>query len=585
MSIEKNIYELLSPSERKRAVVVVALMLVGVLFETFSIGLIIPALAVITQPESVSKIVFLSSFVNAVVESGGLPKLVQLGVIALAMVYIFKSLFLAGLVWLQTQFAFSVQSRISRQLLATYLSKPYIFHLQNNSAQMIFNATTGVNLFAAAILHGLALITEVAVVSAITILLLSVEPVGTVVVVGSLSAIAIFLHRATGQRNAIWGTRYQFHEGMRIQHIQQGLGGVKDIILSGRAASFIERYSEHNVSSAHMSCNQNMLQQMPRLVLEALAVVALSVLVLMMLAQGKPLSSIVPTIGLFATAAFRLMPSANRILLALQTLKYQKSAVATLHNELNSVRTDTVLGAQQHKLPGDPSPMGQSFSAEDVCFRYPGSDSDALLNVSVAISKGTTVGFVGTSGSGKSTLIDVLLGLLKPNAGSVRVDGKDIQEQMQAWQCQIGYVPQTIFLTDESLRENIAFGIPLNSIDDQAVRRALDAAQLADFVANLPAGLDTLVGERGVRLSGGQRQRIGIARALYNDAQILVLDEATSALDTDTEAEVMLAIQALHGQKTILMVAHRLSTVRHCDCIYRLERGRIVAQGAPDVIL
>jgi ABC-type multidrug transport system fused ATPase/permease subunit len=585
MSVASNIYGILNRAERKRALVVMVLMLIGVLFETFSIGLVIPALAMLTQQGSASGMGFLPSYVPHAPEVMQMQQMVQWGVLALTVVYIAKALFLSGLVWWQTRFAFLVQTRVSRQLLAAYLSKPYIFHLQNNSAQMIFNATMGVNLFAGSILHGLALITEIAVVSAITILLLCVEPFGTLVVVGSLGGIAGLLHQTTGQRNVRWGERYQFHEGMRIQHIQQGLGGVKDIILSGRASSFLARYSAHNLGAAKMARNQNVVQQMPRLVLEALAVVALSVLVLMMLAQGKPLSSIVPTIGLFATAAFRLMPSANRILLALQTIKYEKSAVETLRREIQGAAVNALSESMGSEVDRNVPPLRHSIAIEDLSFSYPDSEAAALAHIDLAIPKGTTVGFVGSSGSGKSTLLDVLLGLHKPNAGRVLLDGEDIQKNLSAWQRQIGYVPQTIYLTDESLRENVAFGVAVENIDDRAVQRALAAAQLAEFVSSLPAGLDTLVGERGVRLSGGQRQRIGIARALYNDAQILVLDEATSALDTDTEAEVMQAIQALHGQKTILMVAHRLSTVQQCDYIYRLEMGRVVAQGTPDMVL
>lgn len=585
MSVASNIYRILNRSERKRALVVMVLMLIGVLFETFSIGLVIPALAMLTQQGSVSGMGFLQSYLPHAPDAMQMQQMVQWGVLALTAVYIAKALFLSGSVWWQTRFAFSVQTRVSRQLLAAYLSKPYIFHLQNNSAQMIFNATTGVNLFAGSILHGMALITEIAVVAAITILLLCVEPAGTLVVVGSLGGIAGLLHLITGQRNVRWGVRYQFHEGMRIQHIQQGLGGVKEIILSGRASSFLARYSEHNLGAANMACNQNVVQQMPRLALEALAVVALSVLVLMMLAQGKPLSSIVPTIGLFATAAFRLMPSANRILLALQTMKYEKSAVETLHHEIQGAAVVTLPGLMDSDANRNAFPLRHSIAIEDLSFSYPDSEAAALARIDLVILKGSTVGFIGSSGSGKSTLLDLLLGLHKPNAGKVLLDGEDIQNNMPAWQRQIGYVPQTIYLTDESLRENVAFGVAVENIDDEAVQRALAAAQLAEFVSSLPAGLDSLVGERGVRLSGGQRQRIGIARALYNDAQILVLDEATSALDTDTEAEVMQAIQALHGQKTILMVAHRLSTMQQCDYIYRLEMGRVVAQGTPDMVL
>jgi ABC-type multidrug transport system fused ATPase/permease subunit len=317
------------------------------------------------------------------------------------------------------------------------------------------------------------------------------------------------------------------------------------------------------------------VQMLPRLWLELLAVVGLATLAITMLAQGREAAAIVPTLALFAVAAFRLLPAVDRVLYAAQGLRFRAPAVATLHQEL------ALPDAAPTPRRGAPTPFRSEIRLSGVSFTYPDAAAPALRGVDIAVAKGEAVGFIGASGSGKSTLVDVILGLLAPQAGQVAVDGRAIQEDLRAWQDQVGYVPQSIYLTDDSLRRNVAFGIPAGEIDDTRVARALRAAQLDEFVAGLPRGAETVVGERGVRLSGGQRQRIGIARALYHDPDVLVLDEATSALDLATEHGVMQAVAALQGAKTILIVAHRLSTVAGCQRLYRLDAGRVAEESAP----
>jgi ABC-type multidrug transport system fused ATPase/permease subunit len=282
---------------------------------------------------------------------------------------------------------------------------------------------------------------------------------------------------------------------------------------------------------------------------------------------------------LFAAASFRLLPSVNRILGSAQSLRYGLPVIGSLYAELG------VLASAQAPSDRNRMPFRESLELHQVTYVYPGKVDPALREISLRIRKGESVGFIGASGAGKSTLVDILLGLLSPNAGQVRVDSQDIKDHLRNWQDQIGYVAQSIFLTDDTLRRNIALGLPDKQIDEEALWRAVCAAQLAEFVNSLPEGLDTVVGERGVRLSGGQRQRIGIARALLHDPALLVLDEATSSLDTATEGEVMEAVRALHGTKTIIIVAHRLSTVQQCDRLYRLDQGRIVQEGAPRHVL
>lgn len=582
MNIAVHIYQLLNPAERRRAIGLLFLTIIAVLLETFSIGLIIPALTLMTQNDTSSKYAALMGYLPEAARRATPETLVVWGMSFMIMLYAVKTVYSMFLSWVQASFTFAAQLRVSRQLMTTYLNQPYSFHLQRNSAQLIHNATTGINLFAGAILHTLIVATESLVVGSVFVMLLIVEPLGTLAVAVLLGAAGGLLHTRTRRRLSAWGRHYHEHEGRRIQHIQQGLGGIKEVLLLGRARTFVDRYDAHSQAAARMAKYQGVLQNLPRLALEAFAVTALACVVFIMIWQGRDLSAVVTTLGLFATAAFRLIPSANRILSSLQSLAYHDAAVSTLTAELAQAPVPEKAGeAAMQKIGGDWAAI--EFSHID--YRYAGAQKNALSDMNLAIPRGHAVGFIGASGSGKSTAIDILLGLLEPTTGKVMLDGRDIRDDKRGWQRQIGYVPQTIFLTDESLRQNIAFGIPPDEIDDAAVERALKAAQLYDFVSQLPKGIETEVGERGGRLSGGQRQRIGIARALYHDPQVLVLDEATSALDTETEEEVMQALQSLRGEKTIILIAHRMSTVAQCDWLYRLSGGRIVAQGRPGDIL
>jgi ABC-type multidrug transport system fused ATPase/permease subunit len=570
------IRSLLTPAEHRSALAIFALMLVGMTLETAGIGLVIPAVALLIQPDIGAS----SPQLGPILERMGNPSREQLvtgGMAILVAIFIVKATFLAWMTWRQNRFAFGVQANLSNRLFTTYLRQPYTFLLQRNSAQLIRNAITEVNQFTAnAILPAMVVLTETLVLIGVATLLLFIEPVGAVLVVLVMVATAWIFQHSTGPRIMRWGVARQYHEGMRIQHLQQGFGGAKDLKLLGRENEFLDRYHAHNLESARVGERQITVLQLPRLWLEPLAVIGLATLVLTMVVQGRDVESIGPALAVFAAAAFRLMPSVNRVLSALQALRYALPVIRLLHAEL-------ALGAPAAvRSQGKRSVFEREIRLSNITFTYPTASAPSLTNLSIVVRKGECVGLVGSSGAGKSTLADVILGLLTPGEGEVSVDGHDIQQRLRAWQDQIGYVPQTIYLTDDTLRRNVAFGLAEDQIGEAAVQRALRDAQLEAFVMGLPDGLDTVVGERGVRLSGGQRQRIGIARALYHDPALLMLDEATSALDTATERDVMEAVTALQGRKTIVIVAHRLSSVENCDRLYRLEHGSIAAEGTPE---
>lgn len=579
MNTFTKIHALLTPTERRGAWVLLTLMMVGMLLETLGIGLIIPAITLMMQGDLVGRYPAIASILSFW-SSPSQTQLIAAAMLGLVGVFLVKNLFLAFLIWKQTHFAFDVQANLSQRLFAIYLRQPYTFHLQRNSSELVRNVTGEVSIFTGVLSSALLLFTELLVLVGIAILLLLVEPLGALIVVIVLGGAAWGFHRMTRERISRWGVERQLHDGLRLQHLQQGLGGAKDVKLLGRESDFLTQFHTHNVKSARVWKLQSTLQNFPRLMFELLAVTGLAILVLSMLSQGRDMISIIPTLGLFAAAAFRLMPSANRVLGAVQALRYSLPVVNTLYEEIKLISPEPV----RHQT-GDAESFKSELNLVNVAYQYPGAASPALDGISINIRKSESIGLIGSSGSGKSTLVDVILGLLAPSGGQVDVDGHDIQQGLRKWQDQIGYVPQSIYLTDDTLRRNVAFGLPSEQIDDLAVVRAIKAAQLEEFVSALPEGLNTVVGERGVRLSGGQRQRIGIARALYHDPAVLVLDEATSALDGATERGVMEAVTALQGSKTIIVVAHRLSTVENCDRLFRLERGKVVDEGTPEKIL
>ena len=576
MLIYKKLRELLSPQEQKQIPGLLLLILLGMLLETVGVGLIIPALAVMTKNDLYENHPAFQSIVLLL----GAPshsQLVMYGMLALLGLYVFKTAFVVFMLWRQNKFIYGLQSGLSSRLFRGYLLQPWSFHLQRNSAQLILNVTNEVNIFSSTTMQSaMLLLTEGFVLIGVVTLLLAVEPFGALVVIGVLGAAAFVFQRSVRAYILSLGQARQYHDGMRIQHLQQGLGGAKDVKILGREQEFLTQYNVHNQKNAYVGRRQKTLMDLPRLWLELLAVAGLVALVMVLLARGVLPTALLPTLGLFAAAAFRIIPSANRMLGALQNLRFTLPIIDVLHQEIDLLHNTDLL------VPKDILSFNKALSLENVAYLYQNADQYALMNVSFSITPGKSIGFIGTSGAGKSTLVDVMLGLLPPTSGRVLVDNVDIQTNLRGWQDQIGYVPQTIFLTDDTLRRNIAFGLSDDKIDEVALKRSIKAAQLEEFVDSLSEGVNTLVGERGVRLSGGQRQRIGIARALYHDPAVLVLDEATSALDMATEKSVMEAINALHGDKTLLIIAHRLSTVANCDWIYKMEKGQIVDAGPFD---
>jgi len=567
------LWDVLLASERRSLFGVFALILIGTLLETFSVGMMIPVLSVIASDDQKISLPYFT-----IEPSLNKSQLIQLAVGMMLAVYVFKNVFLAVSTWIQRGFLTRVTSRLAARMLEIYIRQPYAFHLRKNSSTLIRNTQDASMVVANGIEPMLSILTEGLIAAALFLVLVIVEPVGTICVVGLLLGATFVFQRFFDRKLQRWGTQRQIGKGSIIQTIQQGLGAVKDVQVLGREGWFVDEHRKRQSIDADLLRRINTVQAIPRLWLEVMAMAGLAGLVAIMLATGKDIDSIIPTVGLFAATSFKVLPSINKVVNSKQTLKVSRSTIETIHHDLD---LPIVLNSKE----GSSSFQFDSVVVDGLNFKYEQSENLVLSNVNLRIDSGEAVGFVGQSGSGKSTLIDIMLGLLEPQNGSVLINGQTIESLKQSWQKQIGYISQTIFLMDDSLRRNIALGIADSDIDEVAVREALKSAQLEDFVTSLPKGLDTVVGERGVRLSGGQRQRIGIARALYHRPSVLVLDEATSSLDTETEHGVMQAVQALQGDKTVIIVAHRLSTVEYCDRLYRLDAGRIVDEGTFDEVM
>ena len=570
----KIVWKLFTNSDRVAFIRIVVMVIVGMFLETISLGIVVPIIGILTQDDYQQKYPFIVDIFGNLSRE----ELISAVMVAMVLIYVVRSLFLFWSLWIQKGFSASVSGRLSQSLFSIYLRQPYMFHLQRNSSTLMRNAKNATSVVTCGVDPFLVLLTDGLVAIAMFALLIAVEPFGTLAVLLVFGLSTFVFQRTTRRRIDNWGYQVDYHETKILQHLQEGFGGAKDVKVLGRENEFLSQHEKHLGESIRINRIYNVILTLPRSFMEIITIVGLCLLVVSMVVRGRELADIVPILGLFAAAAFRVMPSINRLLMATQTLIFNRSIIASVYKDFLLDSPDSLSLKSKTKF-------ATQLELTDVSFKYPTAATASLQNVSLVVKRGEAVGFVGPSGAGKSTLVDVILGLFAPTSGVVKVDGQDVQQNLRNWQNQIGYVPQAIYLTDDTLRRNVAFGLNDENIDDNLVRNAIRLAQLEEFVATLPEKLETVVGERGVRLSGGQRQRIGIARALYHNPSVLVLDEATSSLDTPTEHGVMQAVQALQGSKTVLIVAHRLSTVEYCDRLYKIENARITEEGTFDKVV
>ena len=579
MNLINKIFYILGEKYRHQILLIFVLIIIGTILETFSIALIFPALLLLSNPDDLLNNQLATDYLYFLKQFSQI-ELIILGMIVILLSYLTKALFLFFLVWKQNSFSFNLQGYIAERIFKSYFDQPYIFHLQRNSAELIRNITFEVQQLSNGIfIQGLALLTEIFIFSAIILLLAFVQPVGTAVILAAslfLGAIYYFIMRNLWTS---WGEERQFNEGFRLKHLQQGLSAIKDVILLGRKNNFINKFVKHNQLIVNVSRLQNTFQQLPRIAIEFFGVLMLFLLVVFLIFQNYTVQELIAYCALFAAAAFRILPSINRIISAISSVRFTMPAINTVYEEL--VSADKINLVIKSKHLNNDEVDDEIISLNNIFFKHYGTTNKTLDDINIKIKKGSVIGIVGPSGSGKSTLIDIILGLLKPEEGRVNYKGIDIHDDIVSYQKKIGYVSQNIYLSDDTLLKNIAFGIDDESIDINSIDSVIKSAQLNKFVLSLPDNIDTVVGERGARISGGQRQRVGIARAIYHNPEILILDEATSSLDELTEKEIMKSIYEFKGQKTIIIVTHRLSTISECDIVYTLSDGKIVSEDLP----
>lgn len=581
MNVFQQFWRIIDRKQRYSGLKLVIITVVGAFLEAAGVGLVIPFISIIVSDDFslpaffVEQLPFLANISRSELLVGA--------VVIFVLFYFVKSIFLLWLAACQAGYYYSIQESISGRLFKSYLHRTYAFHLQHNSAKLLSNTITESTQFSTGFTAAaLMVFNDVLVMLSIVVVLFVMEPVGAVIATVLFGSMSLLLFLISKSRAASWGQARQQNERLRIKSAQQGFNGAKDIKLYGCEDVFVNQYLKETHISLEAGRKQTILQNVPRIFLEFVAIFALCSLVVFLYISGNA-TNILITVGLFTAAAFKLLPTISRLVQSGQAIVFNRPVVSFIYSEL--LEGEKLSHSNCDSLELDVK-FVKNINVTNLTFSYEGVDCPALESINLDIGAGKMIGFIGSSGAGKSTLIDCILGLIHPSTGELNVDGTPItQHNVSSWQKNLGYVSQVIYLLDGTLRENVGFGIPYDSIDEEKLRNAIEKAQLTDFVASLPEGLETLVGERGVRLSGGQRQRIGIARALYNNPPVLVLDEATSSLDTGTEREVMQAVEKLQGSKTILIIAHRFSTIENCDYVYKLEKGRVVAQGKPSLML
>lgn len=571
-----KISSLFNKRERKKFGLILVLMIGAALLETLGVGLMLPFVGIITNPDIINTQPVLN-YVYELFNFTSYSSFMIFLVIIMMSLFIFKNLYLLAFFYVQYRILLNQQVKLSSQLLKNYLQKPYTFHLQRNSSDLLRNVTAEVpKVFQGMILPAFQLMTEILVITFILTLLVVTAPIATISAIAILgTSIAVF-YTVFKKKISRLGTEQQAVTGKMIKWINQSLGASKDVKVTGKENFFIKSFQHYSQIKADNGRYIKMLDQSPRLFIETLLVATVLITMLIVIFQGANTAEIVTTMALFAMAAFRLMPSITRVLSMITQIKYNYPALEVVYNDLN---IDNEEHTEQLKLSSEEKntkTFKNQLRMDHVSYKYPSQEVHALNNVTVQIPIGSSVAFIGASGSGKTTAMDILLGLLKPQEGQITIDGQEISKQKKLWQRNIGYIPQVIFLSDDTILRNIAFGIEEDAIDEEAAWKALEQAQLKEFVESLPESIHTNIGERGARISGGQRQRIGIARALYHDPQILFMDEATSALDNETEKEIMSSLNKLKGAKTLIIIAHRLSTIENCDIIYEMKNGLLV---------
>jgi ATP-binding cassette subfamily C protein len=558
------------------------LMGIGAFLEVAGIGAVPAFIATLAVPEKVRALPYAEDVLGFLGITTG-AELVIWGAVGLILVFALRAGYLIFLSYAQIRMTEHHRVRIADMLFQAYMRAPYEFHLGRNTAELLRNVNTETRQIITGVINPILTLTLNAMMTICIVgLLVYATPWSGLVAVGIVGGGSWLFLRLVRHRMKKYGEEARTERKKSIQAVNQGLGGFVDARVLGVEGALVKDFRDSIARYAEYDRFRQFIGKLSNPLLEFIAVAGLMLVVLSMVLVGTELKSMVPMLGLFGAAIVRLRSSVSQITGQASQLGYNMASVDAVVDDLEELERNADTQLVRGGRESDSLPFTQSIDVEQVTYAYPEAAETALENISLSIERGQSVGFVGATGSGKTTMINVLLGLLKPQEGRITVDGTNIHKHLPGWQANVGYIPQSIYLLDDTIRRNVAFGVPEDEIDDERVWTAIRAAQLDEHVMGLSDGIDTFVGERGVRLSGGQRQRVGLARALYHNPDVLIMDEATSALDNETENHVMQALEALKGDRTIIMIAHRLSTVRDCDQLFFLKEGRIEARGTYD---
>ena len=573
--IQELIYPL-SRDHRKSLAFLFLLALLSMILVTAGVGAILPIVGVIVGGETGTG----GQFVSAIKELIGVSNQRALLTVLVAGFCILIVLKVIVGLWVlvnQKKLNAAIRLSVTDRLFRHLIDLPYSFHTNENSANVLRSLTSDISAHGRSIESTIVILSEGLLVIALVVLLGVVDPVGLTIIIFLVCVSGFVYFKSLHSKIELWGKLFRKESAAMINFTQQALGGIKEIKVLNRESFFEQSFKGSVARMLDYQRKFSVMQALPVNLLEVLIALGVMGIVLGVNIQGKEIVDVAPVLALFMATAVRLGPSLARVAGAVQTLKYNRPAMTALYFRLK----DESSSEQEHGLEKISKPIDHwhQLTIKKLNFSYPLRENFSLKDISISLKRGSSLGIFGESGSGKSTLMDIILGLIPEYQGRIFIDDIDFREAIKSWQAQIGYVPQSVFLTDDSLRKNIAFGVVSEEIDEQRLQNAIDEAQLRSFVDSLENGVDSIVGERGARISGGQQQRVGIARALYRNPSILVLDEATSALDSDTEAEFMDTVKKMQSHITKVIIAHRVSTLRGCDRLIRLSHGQVVQAG------
>lgn len=556
------------------------MIFIGGLLETLGVGAMIPVVNALLMPEKLEEIIEKYGFLQQICRVLHIEDMGQITMallVGLMAVYVIKNLYILLLTYRQNSFITQNRNKMISRVMAEFLNRPYEQYLGADIPTVFRITDSDIPQTFSLILAMLQLASEGVVSFLIFLVLLWQDVVMTLFIIAIFGIMTLFIIKVLKPKLNRIGAKNQAIQSRIAKWRIQATYGLKDVKVLNREEFFVRNYFETGKIGADVARNYAVLNNLPRLMIETVFIVSILSFIAVYISSGGDVASIMTTIAAFGVAAIRVLPSVNRINTYITEIAYTEPSLNFVYENLQEgMKTDAMLAERKANSQVEKLKLENQIELDHISFHYPDSDKYIFKDAHMTVPKGKSVGIIGASGAGKSTIVDVLLGLLHAQEGEITCDGVNIFKNYESWLAQVGYIPQSIYLIDESIRDNIAFGIDGDKINDERIWEVLEEAQLKEFVKELPEGLDTTIGDRGVRLSGGQRQRIGIARALYNDPEILVFDEATSALDNETEAAVMEAINSFHGKKTMIIIAHRLNTIEKCDIIYKVENMKLI---------